>query len=457
MIFPVLLFALAELSFLKFLTPLVFGVSAEISLLFIFFVSLFLLLPGGVRSSGWAQCALAIVVILGVLIPLIIVSLKLTYLPLAQMTYGSLIDEISNDRWREIAQGEGSTGLVSVLKNEFHSLALPFIGGERVFTGLDKMWLMLVMAFGIAATPSLLLRSSMTPTVFQARKSFAWAVALVGLVVLSIPAVAIFLQYIIFSSEGRYVVGDLPIWMERLENLGLLKANDLNGNGVLEPSEIRFVRDFVLFGLPVVAELNGTMKSLGCAALISAAFASLLGRIMSLSNLLSRELHFQKDEMEADMTGHTNLLWTRLMVVLVSFALCWLALYLDISGFALYLSALAFCACSIFPPLILSVWWNRMTKFGFIFGLFSGGLVSSLLIYLTHFGLSPGPLGMSLFHSSVIVIGFGFLCSIVGSYVGPKPDGGEQDVLMDIRTPGGEALYDRLLRSALPRRSSLGD
>ena len=370
------------------------------------------------------------------------------------MTYGSLIDAISNDGWRE---GGQSISLGTVLKNQFHALSLPFIGGERVFTGLDKILLMLVMAFGIAAMPSLLLRSSMTPTVFQARKSFAWGGGLVGLMVLSIPAVAIFLQYIIFSSEGRYVVGDLPIWMERLENLGLLKANDLNGNGVLEPSEIRFVRDFVLFGLPVVAELNGTMKSLGCAALISAAFASLLGRIMSLSNLLSRELHFQKDEMEADMTGHTNLLWTRLMVVLVSFALCWLALYLDISGFALYLSALAFCACSIFPPLILSVWWNRMTKFGFIFGLFSGGLVSSLLIYLTHFGLSPGPLGMSLFHSSVIVIGFGFLCSIVGSYVGPKPDGGEQDVLMDIRTPGGEALYDRLLRSALPRRSSLGD
>lgn len=457
LIFPVLLFALAELSFLKFLTPLVFGVSAEISILFIFFVCLFLLLPGGVRSSGWAQCALAIVVLLGVLIPLIIVSLKLTYLPLAQVTYGSLIDEISNDRWREGAQGAQSAGLASVLKNEFHALTLPFIGGERVFTGLDKILLMLVMAFGIAATPSVLLRSSMTPTVFQARKSFAWGVALLGLMILSIPAVAIFFQYIIFSPESRYVVGDLPQWMSSLGNLGLLKVNDLDSNGLLEPSEIRFARDLVLFGLPVVADLNGTMKSLGCAALMSAAFASLIGRIMTLSNLLSRELHFQKSEMESDVIGHNNLLWTRLMVVLTGFALCWLALFLNISGFALYLCALIFCASSIFPVLILSVWWNRMTKVGFIFGLLSGVLMSSLLIYFTHFGLSSGPLGLSLFHSSALVIGLVFLCSIVGSYVGPKPSGAEQDVLMDIRTPGGEALYDRLLRSAMPRRSSLGD
>lgn len=145
------------------------------------------------------------------------------------------------------------------------------------------------------------------------------------------------------------------------------------------------------------------------------------------------------------------------MVVLTGFALCWLALFLNISGFALYLCALIFCASSIFPVLILSVWWNRMTKVGFIFGLLSGVLMSSLLIYFTHFGLSPGPLGLSLFHSSALVIGLVFLCSIVGSYVGPKPSGAEQDVLMDIRTPGGEALYDRLLRSAMPRRSSLGD
>jgi cation/acetate symporter len=134
-----------------------------------------------------------------------------------------------------------------------------------------------------------------------------------------------------------------------------------------------------------------------------------------------------------------------------------LALYLNISGFALYLCALIFCASSIFPVLILSVWWNRMTKFGFIFGLLSGVLMSSLLIYFTNFGLSLGPLGLTLFHSSALVIGLVFLCSIVGSYVGPKPSGAEQDVLMDIRTPGGEALYDRLLRSAMPRRSSLGD
>ncbi len=459
---PVVLFAFAELSFLKFMGPLVFGLSSEFTLLIVLVLALSVLLPGGVRSMGWAQCALAIVVLLGLIIPLIIVSLKLTNLPLAQMTYGSLIDEISNfqglsgDRLSS-DQGEAEiTQWASLLKNEVQALSIPFIGGERALTGLEKVFMMIVIAFGVAAMPSVLLRSTMTLTVFQARKSFAWAVALVGLIVLSIPACAIFLQYMIFNPEAKFLVGDLPDWVEQLEALGLLSAKDINNDGQIVGSEFLFSRDVGLLGLPVVAGLNGTMQSLSFAALMAAAMASFVGRLMTLSKLLSRDLHFQKSEMEADVVGLSNLLWTRLMIVLVTLSLLMGAIYIDISGFALFLSGLVLCACSVFPVLILSIWWNRMTKFGYIFGLVTGLVGGCVALYLTKFGLNSDVLGVGLFECAIGVILISFVCTVVGAFLGPKPNGADMEVLLDIRTPGGEALYDRLLRLAMPRRTTGG-
>lgn len=459
---PVVLFALAELSFLKFLGPLVFGISSEFTLLIILVLALFILLPGGVRSMGWAQCALAIVVLLGLIVPLIIVSLKLTNLPLAQMTYGSLIDEIASfqtgggERLSSNVEPLQITKWAALLNNEFHALTVTFIGGERALSGLDKFIMMAVIAFGIAAMPSLLLRSSMGVTVFEARKSFAWGVALVGLAVLSIPAYAIFLQYMIFNPDAKFLVSELPEWLRQLGAFGLLSARDVNGDGQISGTEFSFARDVGILALPYVASLNGTMQSLGFATLMAAALASFVGRLMTLSKLLSRDLHFQKSEMEADVIGLNNLLWSRLMIVLVTIGLISGALYVEHSGFSLFLSGLVLCACGVFPVLILSIWLNRMSKMGFVFALVPGLAGACALLAITNFGLNNQVLGFGLFEVALLVIILSFISGIIGSFMGPKPNGADLEVLLDIRTPGGEALYERLLRLAMPRRPTGG-
>lgn len=454
---PVVLFALAELSLIKFIGPIVFGVTGQFSLLIVLIVALLVLLPGGVRSMSWAQCALAIVVLLGLMIPLIIISLKITYLPLAQMTYGSLIDEISSFQKLVSDDGAEQKQLWSLLlKNDFHGLTLPFVGGERVFSGLDKVIMMIVVAFGLGAAPSIIVRSSMALNVFQARKSFAWGVALIGLLILSIPACAIFLQYLISNPQNQLMISDLPSWVNELEAFGLLSAKDLNGDGQLLPNELLFSRDATFIALPIVAELNGTMQSLGFAAVMAAALASFVGRVMTLSQLFSRDLHFQKSEMESDVIGVSNLLWTRGMMIVVACVLTWGASQSEFSSFPLFINGLVLCACSIFPVLFLSIWWKGMTKLGFSFGLlfgFSGGIAA---LFFTNFGLSAGPFGLSLFYMAAINILVVFFISIVVALIGPKPNGADLEVLMDLRTPGGEALYERLLRLAMPRRTSGG-
>ncbi len=56
---------------------------------------LLLLLPGGVRSMRWSQCAFALDVVLGLVIPLVLVAVNSDILPFAPFTYGSLIDDLA--------------------------------------------------------------------------------------------------------------------------------------------------------------------------------------------------------------------------------------------------------------------------------------------------------------------------------------------------------------------------
>ena len=97
-----------------------------------------------------------------------------------------------------------------------------------------------------------------------------------------------------------------------------------------------------------------------------------------------------------------------------------------------------------------------MTKFGYIFGLLTGLVGGCVALYLTNFGLNSEVLGFGLFECAALLILLSFVCSIAGAYLGPKPNGADMEVLLDIRTPGGEALYDRLLRLAMPRRTTGG-
>ena len=59
-----------------------------------------------------------------------------------------------------------------------------------------------VAAAGIAASPALLSRPGTTPGVYEARKSLGWAVLVVGLVLLTLPAVAVYLRALLSSRSS---------------------------------------------------------------------------------------------------------------------------------------------------------------------------------------------------------------------------------------------------------------
>ena len=176
--------------------PQALGINLSPSAFFLILVlaSIFLtVVLGGMRSATWTQCV-QFVVLLGILAPLVAVSVIRTKLPLPQLTYGSQLEDI---KARELAKG-----FVTVTQPQPLSEVLPKSGAQPVvrpverafsaFRPMDYLLLVFCLATGVAAHPAFLPRLSMTPTILASRRSMGWVTVVAGFVVLTIPAYAFF-------------------------------------------------------------------------------------------------------------------------------------------------------------------------------------------------------------------------------------------------------------------------
>ncbi len=178
---------------------------------------------GGMRSVTWTQCA-QILVLLGILGPLIMVSVMRTNLPLPQLTYGSQLEEIK--------AREASKGVVTVTQPQPLAEVLPTPAAQTVsrpverafsaFRPVDFTLLVFCLAAGVAAHPAFLPRLSMTPTILASRRTLGWASVIGALLVLTIPAYAFFTKAIAMESLIGIPTSDLPAWARALQQLGLI-------------------------------------------------------------------------------------------------------------------------------------------------------------------------------------------------------------------------------------------
>src|SRR5204863_7864515 len=202
------------------------------------------------RSLTWASVAKAIAALLALAVSASIVALMVSNLPLPQMTHGNVLRLLTR---MEIAQGvpvvlapplafdlpgEGAEPLVKRFIQSFGSVG-----------SLSFVLMSFVAAAGIAASPALLSRSGTTPGVYEARKSLGWAVLVVGIVLLTLPAVAVYLRALLLDQVVGQPGDRLPIWFQMLQQAGIARIE--GKTQVVRLLGIGFERDAALFALPI--------------------------------------------------------------------------------------------------------------------------------------------------------------------------------------------------------------
>jgi len=413
--------------------------------LILVFASVFLTVAfGGMRSATWSECV-QFVVVLGILAPLVAVSVIRTNLPLPQLTYGSQLEEIKAD---ELAKGVVTISqpqpLSEVLpKPQAQPLVRPAERAFSAFRPMDFLLLVFCLATGVAAHPAFLPRLSMTPTILASRRSLGWAAVIAGFVVLTIPAYAFFTEAMALEALVGVPASDLPAWARALQQVGLisLPANPFDSFNAAT-QRVTFHRDTLALILPVAGNLPRVFFGLAAASALAALSACAAGHLVAVANTVSDDVYH--GFLNKTATPGRRLMIARLAMLLLAVAAFIIARSTAADPLRLVIAAFSVSSGTFFAVLVLSVWWRRLTATGALAGLFSGFAVTAL--YLREGG---APLfGVDALTAAALGVPVSFAAAILVSLVSKAPNPSALDAVDELRIPAGETLQSRMLRLA---------
>ncbi len=286
---PALLMLAAELRMGAFAAGWLSGQPQSIMILVLVAAFIVTVVLGGMRSLTWSGSAQAIAAVLALIVPVTIVAVIVTNFPLPQLTNGPLLRALTHT---EAAQGLAMVDAPSL------TFALPGDGIGHIvkrFTApfgaigpIAFVVAMLTVMAGIASSPWLIPRVTMTPGVYETRKSLGWATVYLGLIMLTAAAVSVFMRDFLMDMIRAGPSGTLAPWMQQLIQLGFVSVD--TAAAPLTYSSFGFLRDGVLLSLPVAAGLPSVFVYFAAAGIVAAALVGAGATASALGNVIAEDV-----------------------------------------------------------------------------------------------------------------------------------------------------------------------
>jgi cation/acetate symporter len=353
---------------------------------------------GGMKGITYTQIAQYCVLIFAYTIPAIFISLNLTGNPLPQMGLGSeLVDK--------------SGFLLDRLDQTLTDLGFSKYTDQKG-TSLNMVLLTMSLMIGTAGLPHVIIRFFTVPKVRDARASAGWALLFIAILYTTAPAVGSMARFNLTNTiqsgqvgdpQGNLVYAEAPSWFKNWEKTGLLKFEDKNGDGRIQyyndqnpafaekaaafgwkGNEMTTVdRDIMVLANPEISNLPFWVIALVAAGGLAAALSTAAGLLLAISSSISHDL--LKGVFMPDISEKKELMAGRIAMA----GAIAVAGYLGMNppGFAAQVVALAFglAASSIFPALMMGIFYKKMNNTGAIFGMLAG-LVTTLVYIFVYKG-----------------------------------------------------------------------
>jgi cation/acetate symporter len=375
---------------------------------------LFCSLLGGMKAVTWTQVAQGIVLVIAYLVPVTMIALKFTDVPLPQLMYGEALARVA-----ELEQQAGIT----------QSYLQPFNDWSR----WNFLALMVCLMCGTAGLPHILIRFYTVPSVRETRSSVGWALLWICMLYFTAPAYAAFARWEILQNVVGQQITSLPEWTEGWARTGLLQISDGNGDGILQFSELQISPDLVVLATPQIAGLPQTVTALVAAGGLAAALSTADGLLMVIASAVAHDIYYKS--LNPRSSPQSRMFLGRLMVLVAAVAAALTALRR--LGIIVQLVAWAFslAAASFFPILVLGIFWRRANGIGAIAGMTSGLLVTIAYMVANYLYPEFNILGITHVAAGVFGMPVNFLVTWLVSR-STRPPSAEVDALVDrLRAP----------------------
>jgi len=353
------------------------GLTAGMVIVFIYAVL------GGMKGITYTQIAQYVVLIFAYTIPAVFISMSLTGNPIPQLGLGSTL----------VSDG---TYVLDKLNQVVTELGFAEYTTSTRGSTLNMFVYTMSLMIGTAGLPHVIIRFFTVPDVKGARRSAGWALVFIAVLYTTAPAVAgmarLNLMNTIEPTPGNYLAyDDRPAWFKNWETTGLLQYEDKNDDGLIQYSAdaktnemVNIDNDILVLANPEIAGLPNWVIALVAAGGLAAALSTAAGLLLAISSAISHDL--LKGIFRPNISEKGELNASR---VAMAFTVL-LAGYLGFNppDFAAGTVALAFglAASSIFPALMLGIFYKRMNTAGAVAGMLSG-LVVTLFYVFQHKGI----------------------------------------------------------------------
>nr|WP_321441497.1 sodium:solute symporter family protein [uncultured Hyphomonas sp.] len=410
---------------------------------------------GGMKGVTYTQVAQYCVLIFAYTVPAIFMSLIVTGNPIPQLGF------ISNVKGEDISMLEKLNTVVTDL-------------GFMEYTQTDKSMIDMfaitgALMFGTAGLPHVIIRFFTVSSAGAARVSAGWALVFIALLYTTAPAVASLarLNFIDTVNEATYIASDadydaeaatiiadggkpIPKWFKDWEKIGLLEVTDKNGDGVVQyragdDNEVtKLDRDIIVTANPSIAGLPAWVIGLVIAGGLAAALSTAAGLLMVISSAVSHDLC--RRTFFKGMTDKQELLTARGAAAGAVILAGIMGMNTSALGFVAQVVAFAFglAAASLFPVIVLGIFWKRMNREGAIASMLTGLITTFWYIYHFKFvdtdsshwwlGVSPEGIGFVFMFLSLAV-------GVVVALITAPPPQDIQDLVEDIRVPGTRTAH----------------
>lgn len=446
---PLVLILAAEIRAGAFAASFLSGANVEIMAVALVLVLIGMLIAGGVRSLTWSSTGAAIAALLTLLVPVAIVAVFLTNMPVPQLSHGPVLRALGrSESALEMSRSTVDLLTFALAGEGLHPVTKRFAMPNGSVGALAFPIVVMTTMAGIAAAPWLLPRLIATPSVFETRKAVGWATVLTGVIIITLASIAVFMREYLFDIVTAAGPAQIPGWLQDLAGSDLAQIDA--GAGAFEVSNFSFIRDGVILGLPLAGGMPGVMLHVVLAGLVGAAVAGAGASIVALGNVIAEDV---VDGLSPTAAPDTVRISTgRVTLALVAALGGAFAILAPTDPLRLFIWALVLSASSIFPVLVLAIWWKRANAYGALAGLVTGFSVAALAMLACEAQWIP--LDSAL--AAVFGLPAALAATLIVASITPVPGRDALELVSDMRIPGGETVYDKEMRLQRQRMRQQG-
>ena len=365
--------------FSRFLeVPVTTGLIIGMSVVFVYAVL------GGMKGITYTQVAQYCVLIFAYTVPAIFIAIQITGNPIPQLAFGSEVT------------GTG-TALLDKLDDIVTSLGFnQYTSGTK--SRIDVFCITMALMVGTAGLPHVIVRFFTVPKVRDARISAGYALLFIAILYTTAPAVGSMARYNLINTiqtgevgapEANLAYAERPEWFRTWEQTGLVSFEDKNGDGRVQyyddknaefaataaangwqGNELNVDRDIMVLANPEIAGLPNWVIALVAAGGIAAALSTAAGLLLVISAAISHDII--KGIVAPHISDKSELLAGRIAAAVAILIAGYLGF--DPPGWVAQVVAFAFglAAASLFPAILLGIFFKRINREGAIAGMLTG-------------------------------------------------------------------------------------